>query len=353
MLPRRLHPNIVTFVGFLPMASSYGFAWYASPNMDIPTPRWLCFYMAFSLFLYQTLDALDGKQARRIGQCTPLGQLFDHGVDFMACLSHHSTANAVFLTGASSWTLGGLAVLQTSFFLAQWQEHYTGVLYTSFGPVGVTETQYALMALASFAGILGPDRLNALMKSPMVGEAMNLGETCVFAWIVFNFILMGICFFVTMTHKSKPHAPGAWVAPSIMKNHETLYRPRAMLDLAPIVFLNIVLMLGWHSDVVTGSARALCLSVGLLFFYLTAQMIVFSMACTHFPLFQPMLLPFAALAFASQWAYLPFEMTLVKLTLVVHTIVLFFYVLAWLLTVINEIKGHMGIAIFYVVDKKS
>jgi phosphatidylglycerophosphate synthase len=33
------------------------------------------------LFLYQTLDAIDGKQARRTGSSSPLGELFDHGCD--------------------------------------------------------------------------------------------------------------------------------------------------------------------------------------------------------------------------------------------------------------------------------
>lgn len=31
------------------------------------------------LFVYQSLDAIDGKQARRTGMSGPLGELFDHG----------------------------------------------------------------------------------------------------------------------------------------------------------------------------------------------------------------------------------------------------------------------------------
>jgi hypothetical protein len=31
------------------------------------------------LFAYQSLDAIDGKQARRTGSSGPLGELFDHG----------------------------------------------------------------------------------------------------------------------------------------------------------------------------------------------------------------------------------------------------------------------------------
>lgn len=37
----------------------------------------------YCLWVYQTLDAVDGKQARRTGSSTPLGQLFDHGLFFV------------------------------------------------------------------------------------------------------------------------------------------------------------------------------------------------------------------------------------------------------------------------------
>ena len=42
---------------------------------------WLYAYTALVMFIYQTLDAIDGKQARRTGSSSPLGQLFDHGCD--------------------------------------------------------------------------------------------------------------------------------------------------------------------------------------------------------------------------------------------------------------------------------
>lgn len=36
---------------------------------------------SLGLFIYQSLDAIDGKQARRTNSSTPLGELFDHGCD--------------------------------------------------------------------------------------------------------------------------------------------------------------------------------------------------------------------------------------------------------------------------------
>ncbi|GFR76104.1 choline/ethanolaminephosphotransferase 1 [Elysia marginata] len=44
-------------------------------------PRWAYFLSGLGLFIYQTLDAIDGKQARRTKSSTPLGELFDHGCD--------------------------------------------------------------------------------------------------------------------------------------------------------------------------------------------------------------------------------------------------------------------------------
>jgi len=42
-------------------------------------PRWTYLGFGIGIFVYQTLDAIDGKQARRTGSSSPLGQLFDHG----------------------------------------------------------------------------------------------------------------------------------------------------------------------------------------------------------------------------------------------------------------------------------
>jgi len=41
-------------------------------------PLLLC---ALGLFIYQSLDAIDGKQARRTNSASALGELFDHGCD--------------------------------------------------------------------------------------------------------------------------------------------------------------------------------------------------------------------------------------------------------------------------------
>lgn len=52
-----------------------------SPDARGEPPRWACALCAFGLFVYQSLDSIDGKQARRTNSSSPLGELFDHGCD--------------------------------------------------------------------------------------------------------------------------------------------------------------------------------------------------------------------------------------------------------------------------------
>ena len=81
-LPDTLAPNVITLVGFLFTVIPcilvfllYGtnFEGYVSPGFNIG--------MGISYLIYRILDEMDGKQARRTGNSSPLGLLFDHGCD--------------------------------------------------------------------------------------------------------------------------------------------------------------------------------------------------------------------------------------------------------------------------------
>lgn len=62
-------------------------------SLFLKAPSWVYVSNAVGLFIYQSLDAIDGKQARRTNSASPLGELFDHGCDSI------STSNIIlFLT---------------------------------------------------------------------------------------------------------------------------------------------------------------------------------------------------------------------------------------------------------------
>jgi len=346
LLPKWLAPNLVTLSGFLPIIASYILAWYFSPDFSTPVPRWVAILTAWSLFVYQTLDALDGKQARRIGASTPLGQLFDHGCDCLATLSHHSMAVLVFLPGSSRSGIAGLAALQTGFFLAQWQERYTGVLHTSFGPVGVTETQFGLMALALLAGIAGPDQVKAWAASevqvPWASISMSLGELACLGWVLFCALIIMICLVKTITHVASGLSEGPGTPAQQLIESAT--------SLLPVVLLNLLLF-AWQPSMIQKAPRVICLVVGLLFFYYTAQMILFSMARMSFPIVQPTLIAFGCLTIASR--LLPEQTHLILPVLKVFSALLCFHVFIWLAIAITELKAKLRIYAFSVTSPEA
>lgn len=78
-LPITMAPNLVTLVGFFAIVASFLLFAFFSPSISESAPSWVYLFAAFCMFFYQTMDALDGKQARRTGNSSPLGELFDHG----------------------------------------------------------------------------------------------------------------------------------------------------------------------------------------------------------------------------------------------------------------------------------
>lgn len=74
-------PNAMTLVGLAFNIITCSLLVYYSPDGKQEIPSYALVMAAIGLFIYQTLDACDGKQARRTGNSSPLGELFDHGCD--------------------------------------------------------------------------------------------------------------------------------------------------------------------------------------------------------------------------------------------------------------------------------
>lgn len=335
-LPKWLAPNLVTLLGFAPMVLSFVLGWRASPDFSEPMPRPLAFFTGLALFFYQTMDAMDGKQARRTGSSTPLGQLFDHGCDCLACFSFHAVGCMILLPGRSWWTLIGQSAMQTGFFLAQWQEYHTGVLRTSFGPVGVTETQYFLIFGALASGLVGPERMRAFFEAdvqlPWVG-AMRMGLVGVQVWTIFVVVLACICLCKTLPEAARKGGAAGLLC--------------ALQQLLPVLVLNLLMFCAWEPSVLQHSARKFFLVTGLLMFYFTAQMILFSMARMRFPTLQWTLLPYLGVALSS-WVVVPAHL---DAALIVGMGCIVLYVFLWLWTVVDELKTKLGIFAFSLSKK--
>lgn len=100
---------------------------YYNPTLELNKgPAWLHLVIGLCIFSYQTLDNMDGKQARKTGSSSPLGLLFDHGCDAINAVITAIPMGHVLGTG---WTVGLFFTLWCSFvpfYFQTWEEYYVG-----------------------------------------------------------------------------------------------------------------------------------------------------------------------------------------------------------------------------------
>ena len=70
----------ITFLGLCFVFINVGTLLYLDPTYEgKQLGTWVYLSWAIGLFAYQSMDAIDGKQARRLGMGSALGEMFDHG----------------------------------------------------------------------------------------------------------------------------------------------------------------------------------------------------------------------------------------------------------------------------------
>ncbi|XP_077289836.1 choline/ethanolaminephosphotransferase 1 bbc isoform X9 [Arctopsyche grandis] len=153
-LPLWLAPNLITCLGLaVNVFTTLLLVWY-TPDAKSEAPRWTYALCGLGLFIYQSLDAIDGKQARRTGTSSPLGELFDHGCDSISTVFVALSACAAVQLGQyPTWMFFQCFCAMTLFYCAHWQTYVSGTL--KFGKVDVTEAQFAIIAIQMVSAIFG------------------------------------------------------------------------------------------------------------------------------------------------------------------------------------------------------
>ncbi|XP_017889715.1 cholinephosphotransferase 1 isoform X5 [Ceratina calcarata] len=170
-VPLWLAPNLITIVGLIVNIATTLILVYYSPDARTEAPRWACFLCALGLFIYQSLDAIDGKQARRTGTSTPLGELFDHGCDSISTVFIAlSACIAVQLGYYPTWMFFQCFCAMTLFYCAHWQTYVSGSL--RFGKVDVTEAQFTIIMIHLISAVFGPRVW--MMELPYTGTEVKV-----------------------------------------------------------------------------------------------------------------------------------------------------------------------------------
>uniref|UniRef100_A0A1I8PM15 diacylglycerol cholinephosphotransferase n=1 Tax=Stomoxys calcitrans TaxID=35570 RepID=A0A1I8PM15_STOCA len=231
--PLWLAPNLITIVGLVVNIITTLILVAHAPEGTAPPPRWTCLLCALGLFIYQSLDSIDGKQARRTNTSSPLGELFDHGCDSISTVFVALSACISCQLGHyPNWLFFQCFCAIGLFYCAHWQTYVSGTL--RFGKIDVTEAQFTIMGIHMISFFFGPEiwmtkifgnlelwstlclmtlvcglwSLRYIFSVILAGGVGKNGSTVALPIVGFNqnyIILIGItiCYFINFTNFSK------------------------------------------------------------------------------------------------------------------------------------------------------
>ncbi|XP_039044741.1 choline/ethanolaminephosphotransferase 1-like [Hibiscus syriacus] len=265
--PLWMPPNMITLTGFMFLVVSALLAYIYTPYCDSPPPRWVHFAHGLLLFLYQTFDAIDGKQARRTNSSGPLGELFDHGCDALACALVIMAVGSTSMSGRDTFWFWVITAI--TFYGATWEHCFTNTLIL---PVinGPTEGN----ALIYTCHFLQHGLVRAEWWAQPFGVSIPL-----FSWVPFlNEI---------PTNKATLYLMTAFgVTPTVACNvsnvHNVILERKGSMLLALAMFHPLMLLIGgvllWDyvspSDIMRNHPHLLVLGTGLAFGFLVGRMIL-------------------------------------------------------------------------------
>ena len=327
LVPSWVAPNLLTVISLFSASLAYLLLALYTPAFKGRPPSLAYFVAAALMFVYQTLDAIDGKQARRTGSSSPLGQLFDHGCDAVCAVFHGLFLAATINAGSSVLALLALYFAIVPFFVSNWEESATGVM--RFGVLGVTEAQFTSMGVLLATGVLSP----ALWEWHLLG------------WLSMKhlFVLVGMGGVVFQCATSV-----IAVVNHLSATRETdaaFMRRQAVVSIAQFVaylVLSTLFILAPSSPFTSHPTVCLWL-VGLLFAYQASRLIICHVTLDVYPLCFAVLYPLPLLtaavlwrdALAVQWVWL----------YVAYVAVLYAH---FVYVSINQITHYLGIHTFHI-----
>ncbi|XP_012162602.1 cholinephosphotransferase 1 isoform X2 [Ceratitis capitata] len=170
MTPLWLAPNLITIIGLIVNIVTTLILVSYSPDGKSSPPGWASLLCAFGLFVYQSLDSIDGKQARRTNTSSPLGELFDHGCDSISTVFVALSACISCQLGQyPNWLFFQCFCAIGLFYCAHWQTYVSGTL--RFGKIDVTEAQFTIMAIHVISAVFGSEVWQT--RIPLIGGRWN------------------------------------------------------------------------------------------------------------------------------------------------------------------------------------
>lgn len=226
------------------------------------------------------MDNIDGKQARRTGSSSPLGELFDHGCDALNCPIGGIVHIAALGLGFSWRALMPLLISCWAFYLPTWEEYHTGILH--LGVVnGPTEGLLAVIATMVVSGVFGPQ---VWQRSVSILHPIGLPAVKIVDMTIVGFAALFLFYYVPSC---------LWTVYRECRKKEVSFG-RALSQLLPMTMSTAAVGL-WissrHSAVLTRHFVLFFSTVGIVFGKMATKIIYAHVAKCPFPMYTGLMFP--------------------------------------------------------------
>lgn len=283
LLPRSLAPNAVTLIGFGFILFNVACLSYFMPDLVGPGPSWLYYSFAFGLWAYSTMDNIDGKQARRTGSSSPLGELFDHGIDSLNCTLASLCETASMGLGPTRAGAFTALIPCLPMFFSTWETYHSHVLYLGYFN-GPTEGLIIACSLMIASGYYGPE----VWTRPL---STLLGHTEFFA----DYSIRDIWITVILASFFIAHLPFCIYNVVEARRKQKLPVLPVFLEWTPIIIFttSCVFWLGSpHTSILSENRLVLfCLTMSFVFGRMTTKIILAHLTRQPFPYWTVLLAP--------------------------------------------------------------
>jgi ethanolaminephosphotransferase len=244
--------------------------------------------------MYQTFDNVDGKQARRTGTSSGLGELFDHGIDSLNCTLASLLETAAMGLGTSKSGVFTALCPCLPMFFSTWETYHTHTLYLGVinGPTEGLLLACTFMVISGYYGpgiwteplakLVGPriSLLGSFGVTDEVLEALSIRDLWVTV-IVLSLLFTHIPFCIYHVVRAR-RAKGLPVAPVFLE-----WTPMAVFTLSIGAWLYSP-----HSTIRAENHLVLfCIIMSFVFGRMTTKMILAHLTRQPFPYWTVMLWP--------------------------------------------------------------
>lgn len=266
IFPLWMPPNMITLMGFLFVVASSFISYIYSPSFSTPSPKWVHFLHGLLLFLYQTFDAVDGKQARRTNSSSPLGELFDHGCDALSCAFEAMAFGSSVMS--RKHTIWFWLIATIPFYGATWEHFFTNTLILP-EINGPTEGLMLIYMAHFFTAFVGASWWNLKF-----GEVARFSRGFPFLadMVIYDFVIIAMLLFAVLPT----------VSFNVFNVYKVVQRRKSSMLLALAMLYPFFLLIGgvaiWGwlspSDILQTQPHLLMVGCGFAFGYMVGRMIL-------------------------------------------------------------------------------